>query len=159
MARGKLTDEVRTFIVQALACFDPPSVVVVAVKKEFGEVVSPQAVEAYDPTKRAGRILSKKWRELFAATRKAFLEDTSKIGIAHKAVRLHRLQRMADKAESMSNMALAAQFLEQAAKECGDAYTNRRQISGPNGGPLELVASTMTAKEAAAAYESTLDGD
>ncbi|MFG1260044.1 DUF2280 domain-containing protein [Xanthobacter flavus] len=159
MVAGKLTDEVRTFVVQSLACFDPPSVVVAAVKKEYGEVVKPQAVEAYDPTKRAGRNLSKRWRALFEETRKAFLEDTSKIAISHRAVRLRALQRMAEKAESMGNMALAAQLHEQAAKECGDAYTNRRQISGPNGGPVEVVASTMTAKEAADAYASTINGD
>lgn len=31
MAKGKLTDEVKTFIVQSLACFDPPAVVVYTV--------------------------------------------------------------------------------------------------------------------------------
>jgi len=159
MARGKLTDEVRTFIVQSLACFDAPSVVVAAVKREFGETVKPQAVEAYDPTKRAGRALSQRWRTIFEATRKEFLEDTSKIAISHRAVRLRALQRMADKAEGMGNLPLAAQLNEQAAKECGDAYTNRRQISGPGGGAVQIVATTMTAKEAADAYASTLNGD
>ncbi|MNC75312.1 hypothetical protein D3C75_1268220 [compost metagenome] len=33
---------------------------------------------------------------------------------------------MAEKAESMKNMALTAQLLEQAAKEVGDVYVNRR---------------------------------
>ena len=36
MAQAKLTDEVKTFIVQGLACFDSPSVVAKAVKDEFG---------------------------------------------------------------------------------------------------------------------------
>ena len=35
MAEGKLTDEVKTYIVQALACFDAPTVVAKAVKDEF----------------------------------------------------------------------------------------------------------------------------
>lgn len=136
MARGKLTDEVRTFIVQSLACFDAPSVVVAAVKREFGETVKPQAVEAYDPTKRAGRALSQRWRALFDATRKEFLEDTSKIAISHRSVRLRALQRMADKAEERGNAPLAAQLLEQAAKECGNAYTNRRELTGKDGKDL-----------------------
>ena len=142
----RLTDDVRSFIVVANACFDPPAVVAAAVKNEFGEVVSPQAIEAYDPTKRAGRILSKKWRALFAETRKAFLEDTSKIGISHKAVRLRALQRMADKAESMGNMALAAQLHEQAAKECGDAYTNRHKLehTGKDGKDLPVPPAPVT---------------
>lgn len=146
MVAGKLTDEVRTFIVQSLACFDPPSVVVAAVKKEFGEVVKPQAVEAYDPTKRAGRKSAKRWRALFEETRKAFLEDTSKIAISHRAVRLRALQRMAEKAENMGNMALAAQLHEQAAKECGDAYSNRHkhEHTGKDGKDLPAPPAPVT---------------
>lgn len=159
MARGKLTDDVRTFIVQALACFDTPAVVAAAVRKEFRVEIAPQSVEGYDPNKRAGRNLAKRWREIFKATREEFLKDTSKIAISHRAVRLRALQRMAEKAETIGNMALAAQLHEQAAKECGDAFTNKRQLSGPNGGPVQVVASTMTAKEAADAYASTLNGD
>ncbi|MNH39174.1 hypothetical protein D3C79_1003070 [compost metagenome] len=36
------------------------------------------------------------------------------------------LQRIVAKAEAMKNMPLALQVLEQAAKECGDMYVNRR---------------------------------
>jgi hypothetical protein len=36
MAKGKLGDEMKTLIVQSLACFDPPSIVVEAVRKEYG---------------------------------------------------------------------------------------------------------------------------
>ena len=134
---GRLSDEVRTFIVQSVACFDTPSVVVAAVKKEFGEAVTPQAVEAYDPTKRAGRNLSAKWRALFEETRKTFLEDTAAIGVSHRAVRLRALARLQETAEKQGNIALAAQLLEQVAKECGDAFTNRRELTGKNGGPVQ----------------------
>lgn len=146
MARGKLTDEVRTFIVQSLACFDPPSVVVAAVKREFGVIVTPQSVEAYDHTKRAGRKSAPRWRALYDETRKAFLEDTSKIAISHRAVRLRALQRMAEKAESMGNMALAAQLHEQAAKECGDAYSNRHKLehTGKDGKDLPASPAPVT---------------
>lgn len=73
MADGKLSEEVKTFIVQALACFDSPSVVVKAVKDEFGATITRQSVEGYDPNKRAGRDLARKWRLLFEETRKTFL--------------------------------------------------------------------------------------
>ncbi|WP_158810451.1 DUF2280 domain-containing protein [Beijerinckia sp. L45] len=142
MAAAQLADEVKTFIVQSLACFDAPSVVVKSVKAEFNLVVSPQQVEAYDPTKRAGRRLSKGWREIFAATRKTFLEDTADIAVSHRAVRLRALGRMIAKAEDMRNLALAGQLLEQAAKECGNAYTNRRELSGPEGKPIQTEAMT-----------------
>ena len=57
-----LSDEVKTFIVQQLAYFDPPSVVVKAVKAKFGEAVTPQQVEAYNPERRAGQGLSESLR-------------------------------------------------------------------------------------------------
>ena len=58
MAKGKLTDEQKAFVVQAVACFDSPKTVADALKKEFGVIVSPQVVECYDPTKRAGATLT-----------------------------------------------------------------------------------------------------
>lgn len=125
-ASVKLSDEVKTYIVQALACFDPPSVVTAAVKQEFGLIVSRQAVEGYDPNKRAGRNLSKRWRAIFDETRKTFLADTATIGISHRAVRLRALQRMSEKAETSGNMVLASSLLEQAAKEVGDSYRPAR---------------------------------
>lgn len=121
-----LRDEVKAFVVQALACFDTPSQVVISVKAEYGLDVTRQQCEAYDPTKYAGRNLHLKWRTLFEDTRKRFREETAEIPIANRAYRLRGLGRMAEKAESMRNLALTAQLYEQAAKEVGDVYVNRR---------------------------------
>ena len=88
MAKPKLSDEVKTYIVQALACFDSPSVVAAAVKKDFGLDVSRQLVESHDPNKKAASGLASKWRALIEETRKTFLEDTATIAISHRAVRL-----------------------------------------------------------------------
>lgn len=123
--RTELSDDVKTFIVQALACWDTPSEVAKAVKDEFGLVVSRQAVQAYDPTKRAGADLSAEFRAIFDTTRAIFLADTASVGISHRAVRLRRLQRLADRAEGLGSLSLAADLLQQAAKEVGDAFTNR----------------------------------
>ncbi|MCA0961163.1 DUF2280 domain-containing protein [Salipiger bermudensis] len=144
MAQQRLPEEVKTYIVQALACFDTPSVVSKSVKDEFGLNVARQKVESYDPTKRAGKNVSKKHRELFDATRAAFLEDTSEIAISHRAVRLRALQRMAEKAESQGNMVLASSLLEQAAKETGGSYTNRREVGGLGGGPVQHEVRTLS---------------
>lgn len=121
-----LRSEVKAFIVQALACFDTPSQVVEAVKKEFGLDVSRQTCEGHDPTKYAGRGLAKRWADLFHECRARFTAETADIPIAHRAYRLRALGRMAEKAESMKNMALTAQLLEQAAKEVGDVYVSRQ---------------------------------
>ena len=121
-----LKDEVKAFIVQALACFDTPSQVVQAVKDEFGIEISRQQCETHDPTKRAGSTLAAKWVTLFHDTRKRFREDTADIPIANRAFRLRTLGRLAEKAESSKNARLTLQILEQAAKEVGDVYVNRR---------------------------------
>ena len=144
MAKAKLSDEVKTYIVQALACFDSPSIVASAVKKEFGTEVSRQLVESHDPNKKAASGLAEKWRELFKETRKTFLEDTASIAISHRAVRLRALQRMADKAETQGNMVLASSLLKQAAEEVGGSYTNRRELTGKDGKDLPVPVSPVT---------------
>lgn len=121
-----LSNDVKAFIVQALACFDTPSQVASAVKEEFGIEVSRQQCESHDPTKYAGRDLAKRWRVLFEDTRKRFREETADIPIANRAHRLRTLGCLAEKAEGMRNLALTAQLLEQAAKEVGDFYVNRQ---------------------------------
>jgi hypothetical protein len=144
MAKGKLSQHVQTFIVQSLACFDTPSVVVDAVRKEFGETITRQSVEGYDPSKKAGSKLAEKWKALFEETRKTFLEDTATIAISHRAVRLRALQRMADKAETQGNMVLASSLLKQAAEEVGGSYTNRRELTGKDGKDLPVPVSPVT---------------
>lgn len=130
-----LKNDVKAFIVQALACFDTPSQVSQAVKQEFDLDVTRQQVEQHDPTKRAGVNLATKWQTLFHDTRKRFREETAEIPIANRAYRLRALGRMAERAENSKNMALTAQLLEQAAKECGDVYVNRHRKDEPDDEP------------------------
>jgi len=141
----KLSPEVKTYIVQRLACFDTPAVVAKAVKEDFGLVITRQLVESNDPTKKAGATMAKKWVTLFEKARAQFLTEMREIAISHKPVRLRALQRMAQTAEEKGNFVLAASLLEQAAKEMGEAYTNRRQLehTSPDG--------SMTPKEPAPA--------
>lgn len=134
-----LRSEVKAFIVQALACFDTPSQVVAAVKTEFGIEISRQQCESHDPTKFAGQGLGKKWVELFHDARKRFREETADIPIANRAFRLRALGRIVEKAETMRNLPLALQVLEQAAKEAGDMYVNRQKKADAE---AELVVPT-----------------
>lgn len=121
-----LTEDAKRHIVQALACFDTPTQVVESVKEEFGVDVPRNQVAQYDPTKVSGRSLSKKWRVMFEDTRKRFREEVAEIPIASRAFRLRAIARMATQAEKSRNIALAVQMIEQAAKEVGDVYVNRR---------------------------------
>lgn len=145
-----LTSEVKGFIVQALACFDTPTQVAQAVKQEFNIEVSRQQVSQHDPTKSTGANLAAKWRVLFEDTRKRFRDDTADIPIANRAYRLRALGRMAERAEGMKNMALAAQLMEQAAKETGGAYTNKQQVD------LSSTDGSMTPKAAPAGVDAAL---
>ncbi|MBX5021211.1 DUF2280 domain-containing protein [Rhizobium lentis] len=144
MAKAKLSREQQTYVVQALACFDSPTVVAAALRKEFSVTLTPQSIEAYDPTKKAGRNLADRWKNIFEETRKTFLEDTASIAISHRAVRLRALQRMADKAETQGNMVLASSLLKQAAEEVGGSYTNRRELTGKDGKDLPVPVSPVT---------------
>ncbi|ENC9771297.1 TPA: DUF2280 domain-containing protein [Citrobacter koseri] len=154
-----LKGEVKAFIVQSLACFDTPSQVVELVKKEFGLNITRQQVESHDPTKANGRGLAQKWVDMFNATRERFQNEISDIPIANKAYRLRVLDRMATRAEGMKNLALTAEIIEQAAKECGDAYTNKHKFehSGPNGGAIQTI--TMSKEEYKSARQEMMEDD
>lgn len=150
--------EVKAFIVQSLACFDTPSQVVDAVKKEFGITVTRQQVESHDPTKANGKGLAKKWVDMFNDTRLRFQSEIGDIPIANKAYRLRTLDRMASRTEGMKNFALTAQLIEQAAKECGDAYTNKLKVesTGRDGGPIKTETTNLTADQAAELYRKMM---
>lgn len=130
-----LKPEIKAFIVQSVACFDTPSQVVESVLKEFGIQITRQQVEQNDPTKISGKGLAQKWVDLFNHTRDRFLNEISDIPIANKAYRLRVLQRMSTTAENMKNIGMTAQLLEQAAKEVGEAYSNKQKVehTSPDG--------------------------
>ena len=153
-----LKGEVKAFIVQSLACFDTPSVVAESVKKEFGITISRQQVESHDPTKANGRGLAQKWVDMFNSTRARFQNEIADIPIANKAYRLRALDRMATRTEGMKNFALTAQLIEQAAKEVGDAYTNKLKVesTGANGGPIKTENVALTSDEAAELYRKMM---
>ena len=133
-----LKEPIKLAIVQALACFETPTEVVALVKQDFGGlVISRQQAAAYDPTKASGRNMSKKLVAIFHATRECFLKDVSGIPIAQQAFRLRALQKELERAQQRGNSAMVAQLLEQAAKECGGMLTNRRELTGKDGGPVQ----------------------
>lgn len=73
MAKLKKTEQL--FIVRSLAQFMTPTEVVKAIKERFNIDVSPQQVEAYDPTKVAGRDLRQEYKDAFETTREEYLKQ------------------------------------------------------------------------------------
>ncbi|EFG0615640.1 DUF2280 domain-containing protein [Escherichia coli] len=153
-----LKPEVKAFIIQSLACFDTLAIVGEAVQKQFGIKVTPQQIESHDPTKASGKGLAQKWVDLFHETRKRFQTEISDIPIANKSYRLRVLDRMATKTEGMKNFSLTAQLIEQAAKEVGDAYTNKLKVesTGKDGGPIKTETTNLTADQAAEIYRKMM---
>lgn len=155
---AKLTEAHKTFIVQALACWDSPQDVADALKAEFILDVHRSQVAQYDPTKAAGQKLAKKWRDLFEATRKRFRQEVAEIPIADQAYRLRQLGKIYERHLSRGNVVGAAAVLEQAAKEAGGAFTNRREHTGAGGGPIEQKTVVVDETQVAAAV-AKLQGD
>jgi hypothetical protein len=129
-----LKEPVKMFIVQSLACFETPQQVVEAVKQEYKLEISRQQVALYDPTKVAGRNLSKKLKDLFNRTRKDFRENIEDIAIANKAFRLRELQKMYE--DSGRNKRAKQNLLKQAFQET-DGRVTRQEVTGANGGPIK----------------------
>lgn len=133
----KLTDDVKHFIVTRLACYDSPKTVAMAVQEEFGIEIGRNRVYEYNPA--SGSYTSKKWRDIFYATRKAFLENIDEIPIAQRTYRLRKLNELFEVSLGKENDQLVTQILAQAAKEMGGAYGNRfsHEITGEGGGPVK----------------------
>jgi len=138
-----LTDEIKIFIVKALARYDTPSQVVEAVKTSFGVEISRQQAHSYDP--QCSKPPAQRWQDLHAATRRAFLTDLGEIGVAQKAVRLKMLNRLALRAEANRFSSLTAALLEQAARECGGHFDGR---------PASAIALAAPAKPSPRALTS-----
>lgn len=155
-----LTEDLKVFIVQALACYDSPSTVAAAVKDQFGVIVSRQQVESYDHTKASSKGVAKKLVALFDETRERFVEGVAAVPVAKKVYRLRVLQRALERAEKQGNSAMVLQILEQAAKEEGGAFTNKRELTGKNGESLPAMPTTIelvTPQELKEAIQSVRD--
>lgn len=138
---ARLKNVVKLHIVRSLAVFNTPTEVTESVQQEFGLKITRQICETYDPTKRSGQNLSKELCDEFHATRKQFVENTSDIPIANSSYRLQRLQRVIDHAGK--NHKLAMEAMKQAAMEVGGAFTNRKEITGKDGAPIQQTILTV----------------
>lgn len=127
-----LTERHKAFLITRLACYDSPSKVKEAFIEEYNTELSLSQISYYDPSNRQGSNLAEKWVTLFNETRRQFIEDTSAIPVAQKSFRLKCLHDLFERLEGKGNLIGAAGILEQAAKETGGMFTNKRdfELSG-----------------------------
>ena len=140
---ARLKKEVQIYIVRSLAAFNTPTETARLVQEEFKIEVTRQKCEAYDPTKRAGQDLSAELKIEFEITRKAFLNTPQNIPIANLSVRLQHYQHILERVGK--NNVLAMKVLEQAAKDVGGQFTNKTELTGAGGGPLQSENVTYVA--------------
>lgn len=150
-----LKEPVKIFIVQSLACRDTPQEVAELVKQEFKISIDRVQVAAYDPTKAAGKNLSKKFVELFHTTRADFDAGLIDIPIANKHYRLKQYQKQLER--NAKNTVMSLKILEQAAKDCGGQFTNRQEITGKDGKPIETINQNVSTESYLKARERVLD--
>lgn len=150
-----LKEPVKIFIVQSLACRDTPQEVADAVKQEFGIQIERQQVAAYDPTKSRGKDLSKKFVELFHKTRADFDAGLIDIPIANKHYRLKQYQKHLEK--NARNTVMSLSIMKQAAQDLGGQFTNRQEITGKDGKPIETINQNVPTESYLEAREQVLN--
>ncbi|AXY56820.1 DUF2280 domain-containing protein [Acinetobacter chinensis] len=149
-----LKEPVKIFIVQSLACFETPQQVADSVEETYKIKIDRKQCHSYDPTKYAGRNLSKKLKDLFYETRKKFQENILDIPIANKAFRLKELQMMYE--DSGRNKRAKQNLLKQAFQET-DGRVTKQEITGKDGKPIETVSSDVSTESYLAAREQVLN--
>ena len=152
---ARITKKVKLFIVRMLAEFETPTSTSKAVKDIFNVEVSPQQCELYDPTKRMGQDLGQELREKFFEYRRIANQELEAIPIANKRYRLQLLQQLVEKYPD--NPVLIPKWAEQAAKEMGGLFTNRQEVTGANGGPVETVNSNTNVNSYLEARKKAID--
>ncbi len=150
-----LKEPVKIFIVQALACRDTPQEVADLVKQEFGIQIDRQQCSTYDPTKQRGKNLSKKFVDLFNKTREDFDAGLIDIPIANKHYRLKQYQKQLER--NAKNAVMSLKILEQAAKDVGGQFTNRQEITGKDGKPIETINQNVPTESYLKAREQVLN--
>lgn len=137
MAGKTLSTEAQIYVVSRLAQFARPAEVIAEVKEQFKVAPSVPALLHYNPTTAQGRDLRDDLKSLFYEVRERFRANVDDIPCANAAVRLATIQKVIDRAEARGNDAMVLQANEQAAKESGGAFTNRRELTGKDGKPIE----------------------
>ncbi|WP_206998979.1 DUF2280 domain-containing protein [Trinickia mobilis] len=137
--KKRLNIEAKIYVTKALARFEKPTALSRAVQKIFGIEVSPSAIAGYDPTVSNGNAkLGHRLRDMFFAERKRFLNEIEALPMAHKAVRLQRLDDQYTAAVEANRIKDAINAVNVASNEMQHVEVvelmKRQQMPGPGNG-------------------------
>lgn len=152
MGANRLKREHKEFAVRCFARFMQATEVAAAIKEQFGIEISVQAAAYYNPTTAAGAGLAKSLKDLYDAERESYRGAELNIPTANRVTRLEILDRRIRHLlnQSRVNDPLVAQLLEQQAREMGGMFTNRRELTGKDGGPLAVDDARSAPEQKAA---------
>ncbi|ENX58774.1 MULTISPECIES: DUF2280 domain-containing protein [Acinetobacter] len=133
---AKLKKAEQLYIVRSLAQFMTPTEVVKDIKEKFNIDVSPQQVEAYDPTKVAGRDLRQEYKDVFETTRDEYLKQPiHNISGANDIVQLKILSDLLW--SKKNNVTMTIKIVDQMQKIMKGFYEKRVEITGAGGGAIK----------------------
>ncbi|ENV09533.1 hypothetical protein F966_02191 [Acinetobacter higginsii] len=140
---AKLKKAEQLYIVRSLAQFMTPTEVVKDIKEKFNIDVSPQQVEAYDPTKVAGRDLRQEYKDVFETTRDEYLKQPiHNISGANDIVQLKILSDLLW--SKKNNVTMTVKIVDQMQKIMKGFYEKRVEITGAGGGAIKTENSQTT---------------
>ena len=139
----RLPEAVKRRIVEHLACYRSHREVTSLIVEEFGAVLTPRHVRAYDPSS-FQFAASRAWRDYHAHARKRFEMEIADVPIAHRAVRLRWLGKVYEEAMEAKDFETARKAIETAAKEAGNVFTNIQKVQGA---PLPGAVAERTSQE------------
>lgn len=124
-----LTEQDKEAMILQFARFKRPAEVVAFMKEERGVEMDVQQARTYDPTNPRFEADRDKWEPIYLAAREAYITDMKQVAVANQAFRLNELHDLYNRAKTAKNYKLAADLLEQIARECGGALTNQRELN------------------------------
>lgn len=120
-----INHEQKVFIIRSLAHFNSLTETARLFFDEYNIDFPLPAIQRYDPTKVRGHDLKEEYKNLFFELRSQYMEQEQNIPIAHRFVRLKRLE---DEYNNNDDPNIRLKVLEQASKEVGGLYTNKRDL-------------------------------
>jgi len=96
-------------VMQRLACYDTPTVIVREINKQYSTAISLGNIKQYEKDPDCQRLIKD--------YRKKFLENIQDIPIVHKVVRLQRLEELFHQANEMGDVRRAVEVLAEARTE------------------------------------------
>jgi hypothetical protein len=106
-----------------------PFEVVAIMREERGVETSVDQVLTYDPRSSRFKADREKWTPIFEAAVEAYANDIKAVVVAKQTWRLNELHDLYKKAKAAKNIKLAAELLEQIARETGGNFTNARELN------------------------------